>query len=102
MRSWLIDLAIMLGAFAAVSAVAGLLGAANLGTALAFGQIGFGIALVWVMIRAGLTSVAGVTQQASGHGRSGGAGAPTVVAPHVTRPGGPPCAPSPYPAPRPR
>ena len=40
----------MLGAFAAASALAGALGAANLGTALAFGQIGFGIALVYVMV----------------------------------------------------
>jgi len=44
------DLAIMLGAFAVASALAGGLGAANLGTALAFGQIGFGIALVSVMV----------------------------------------------------
>ncbi len=51
MRSWLIDLAIMLGAFAGASALAGLLGAVNLGTALSFGQIGFGIALVWVMVK---------------------------------------------------
>ncbi len=51
MRSWLIDLAIMLGAFAAASALAGVLGAANLGTALSFGQIGFGLALVYVLVR---------------------------------------------------
>jgi hypothetical protein len=40
----------MLGAFAAASAIAAALGAANLGTALAFGQIGFAIALVWVLL----------------------------------------------------
>jgi hypothetical protein len=45
------DLAILIGAFALASALAGLLGAANLGTALAFGQIGFAIALVWVLVR---------------------------------------------------
>ena len=45
------DLAILLGAFAIASALAGALGAANLGTALAFGQIGFAAALVWVLLR---------------------------------------------------
>jgi hypothetical protein len=45
------DLAIVLGAFALASAVAGLLGAANLGTALSFGQIGFAAALVYVLLR---------------------------------------------------
>ena len=34
------DLATMLGAFVAAAALAGALGAVNLGTALAFGQIG--------------------------------------------------------------
>ena len=46
------DLAILLGAFAVSSALAGALGAANFGTALAFGQIGFAAALVWVLLRA--------------------------------------------------
>ena len=46
------DLAILLGAFAIASALAGALGAANFGTALAFGQIGFAAALVWVLLRA--------------------------------------------------
>ncbi len=41
-----IDLAIMLGAFVLASAVAGAFGAANLGTALAFGQIAFALAAV--------------------------------------------------------
>ncbi len=45
------DLLTMLGAFLAASALAGALGAANLGTALAFGQIGFALALVYVLVR---------------------------------------------------
>lgn len=47
----LIDLAIMVGAFLGASALAGLLGAINLGTALAFGQIGFALATVYVIVR---------------------------------------------------
>jgi hypothetical protein len=50
-RGALIDLLIMLAAFALVSAIAGLAGAANLGTALSFGQIGFGLAAVYVVLR---------------------------------------------------
>jgi hypothetical protein len=45
------DLLIMLGAFAGGAALAGLLGAANLGTALAFGQIAFAIAAIFVITR---------------------------------------------------
>lgn len=45
------DLLTMFGAFAAASALAGALGAANLGTALAFGQMGFALALVYVLVR---------------------------------------------------
>jgi len=45
------DLAIVIGAFVLASAVAGLLGAANFGTALSFGQIGFAAALVYVLLR---------------------------------------------------
>jgi uncharacterized membrane protein (DUF485 family) len=45
------DLLTMLVAFAAASAAASVLGAANLGTALAFGQIGFALALVYVLLR---------------------------------------------------
>ncbi len=45
------DLLILLGAFIAASALAGALGAVNLGTALAFGQIGFAICLVYVLLR---------------------------------------------------
>lgn len=45
------DLLTMLAAFAVASALAGAFGAANLGTALAFGQIGFAISLVYVMVK---------------------------------------------------
>jgi hypothetical protein len=47
------DLAIVLGAFLVVTLLAELFGAVNLGTALAFGQMGFAIALVWVLVRGG-------------------------------------------------
>ncbi|HVE68390.1 MAG TPA: hypothetical protein VNB64_07400 [Solirubrobacteraceae bacterium] len=45
------DLVLVLAAFAAVTGLAGLLGAADLGTALGFGQLGFGAALVYVLLR---------------------------------------------------
>ncbi len=45
------DLLTMFGAFVLAAALAGALGAANLGTALAFGQIAFAIAVVYVMIK---------------------------------------------------
>jgi hypothetical protein len=45
------DVAIVLGAFALATAIAALAGAANFGTALGVGQIGFVIALVWVLLR---------------------------------------------------
>jgi hypothetical protein len=45
------DLLLMLAAFASATAVAALLGAANFGTALTFGQIGFAAALAWVLLR---------------------------------------------------
>lgn len=45
------DLAIMVGAFVLASALAGALGAIDLGTALAFGQIAFAIATVYVLVR---------------------------------------------------
>jgi hypothetical protein len=48
---WVVDLALMLGAFAAATAVAELAGAANLGTALSFGQIAFALAAVFVILR---------------------------------------------------
>ena len=46
------ELATLAGAFAVAAALAALLGAANLGTALAFGQIGFAATLVWLLLRA--------------------------------------------------
>ena len=48
-RTWR-DLLILLGSFAAASAIAAAAGAANFGTALAFGQMGFAAALVWVLL----------------------------------------------------
>lgn len=50
-RRWLADLALMLGAFVVVTAVAELAGAANLGTAASFGQIAFALAAVFVLVR---------------------------------------------------
>jgi hypothetical protein len=51
MRPLVRDLATVFGAFVLASALAGLLGAVNLGTALAFGQIAFAISVVYVMVR---------------------------------------------------
>jgi hypothetical protein len=45
------QLLVLLAAFAGATAIAELAGAANLGTALAFGQIAFVIALVAIMLR---------------------------------------------------
>jgi hypothetical protein len=45
------DLLLIFGAFVLASALAGALGAANLGTALSFGQIAFALAVVYVMLR---------------------------------------------------
>lgn len=50
-RTLLVDLAIMVGAFAAATLVAELAGAANLGTAMSFGQIAFALAAVFVLVR---------------------------------------------------
>ena len=47
----LVDLALMLGAFVVASALAGLLGAINLGTALTFGQLAFALTAVVVIVR---------------------------------------------------
>ena len=44
------DLLVLLGSFAVASAIAAAAGAANFGTALAFGQMGFALALVWVLL----------------------------------------------------
>jgi hypothetical protein len=46
-----VDVAIMLGAFVLATALAGALGAVNLGTALAFGQMAFALAAVLVILR---------------------------------------------------
>jgi uncharacterized membrane protein (DUF485 family) len=51
MKSWQGDLLIMLGAFVAGTLIALLFGAINTGTALTFGQIAFGIAVVYVIVR---------------------------------------------------
>jgi hypothetical protein len=45
------DLLIMFATFALATALAGALGAANLGTALAFGQIAFAASAVYVMLK---------------------------------------------------
>jgi len=45
------SLLIMLAAFVGATALAALLGAANFGTALTFGQIGFAAALVYVLLK---------------------------------------------------
>jgi hypothetical protein len=45
------DLLTMAGAFVLASALAWALGAANLGTALAFGQIAFAGSVVYVMLK---------------------------------------------------
>jgi hypothetical protein len=50
-RPFVENLAIVAGAFVGSTLIAELAGAANLGTALSFGQIGFAIALVWVLVR---------------------------------------------------
>ena len=46
------DLGVLAGAFALGAAVAAAFGAANFGTALAFGQIAFAAALIWVLLKA--------------------------------------------------
>jgi hypothetical protein len=45
------DLLTIIGAFVLASAIAGALGASNLGTALAFGQIAVALSVVYVMLR---------------------------------------------------
>jgi uncharacterized membrane protein (DUF485 family) len=45
------DLLTMFGAFVLASALAAALGAINLGTALAFGQIAFAISAVYIMLK---------------------------------------------------
>jgi hypothetical protein len=50
-RGPFIDLALILGAFVLASALAGALGAINLGTALSFGQIALALTVVYVLLR---------------------------------------------------
>ncbi len=45
------DLVTIIGAFVIASALAGALGATNLGTALAFGQIAIAVSVVYVLLR---------------------------------------------------
>ena len=45
------SLAIMIGAFAVATLIAELAGAANLGTAMTFGQMAFAGAVVYVLLR---------------------------------------------------
>jgi hypothetical protein len=51
LRGLAVDLAIVVAAFLVTTAVAAALGAANLGTAASFGQIAFGLALAYVLLR---------------------------------------------------
>jgi hypothetical protein len=46
-----IDLLLIFGAFVLASALAGALGAVNLGTALSFGQIALALMVVYVLLR---------------------------------------------------
>jgi hypothetical protein len=45
------DLCLLAASFAAATAVAALLGAANFGTALTFGELAFMGTLMWVLLR---------------------------------------------------
>ena len=45
------DLLLILAAFVLASAIAGALGATNLGTALSFGQIAVAMSVVYIMVR---------------------------------------------------
>ena len=51
MRGFALAATALLALFVAVTGLAALVGAANLGTAAAFGQIAFAIALVYVLLR---------------------------------------------------
>ncbi len=50
-RRTVTDLAMMVLAFALCSAVAGLAGTPNLGTALTFGQLGFALTATYVLVK---------------------------------------------------
>ncbi len=45
------DLLLIVGSFVLASAIAGALGAGNLGTALAFGQMAIAVSVVYVMLK---------------------------------------------------
>lgn len=51
MRAFFRHAAILIMVFAITTALAKLLGAANLGTAMGFGQIAFAIVLVYLLVR---------------------------------------------------
>jgi len=51
MSRTVIDVVRVLFVFAVVTAIAAALGAANFGTALTFGEMGFVAALVWTLMR---------------------------------------------------
>ena len=50
-RTLILQMLLLVAVFLVVTAVADLAGAANLGTAATFGQVGFAIALIAVMLR---------------------------------------------------
>lgn len=51
MRALLVQAGALVALFLAVTGIADLLGAANLGTAAAFGQIAFLLGLIYVLLR---------------------------------------------------
>ena len=51
MRGYAVEAAALIALFLAVTGLAELMGAANLGTAAAFGQVAFMLGLVWVLLR---------------------------------------------------
>ena len=51
MSGFLRQAALLVAVFAVVTALAELFGAANLGTAMGFGQIAFAIGLIWLLVR---------------------------------------------------
>jgi hypothetical protein len=51
MNRTVVDIARLLTVFAAVTAIAAAFGAANFGTALTFGVMGFSVAVVWTIVR---------------------------------------------------
>ena len=45
------DLGLLAGAFLAATGIAELAGAANMGTALTFGELAFAATLLWILLR---------------------------------------------------